>query len=112
MIKICISVTSHVLDPLPLSQTVTPSRTPSPSSVTYFMYGPLKPKNVKRYNKMQWQTPMLTPKLFWLRPWICGLETVGKYLRADNNMCRNSISIFNLSMNQKQWRPIHVKHDA
>src|SRR6218665_3911831 len=40
MIKICISVTSHALDPLPLSQTVTPSRTPSPSSVTYFMDGP------------------------------------------------------------------------
>ena len=35
-----ISVTSHVLDPLPLSQTVTLSRTPSPSSVTYFMDGP------------------------------------------------------------------------
>ena len=30
MIKSCISVTSHALDPLPLSQTVTPSRTPSP----------------------------------------------------------------------------------
>src|SRR6218665_1939870 len=30
MIKICISVMSHALDPLPLSQTVTPSRTPSP----------------------------------------------------------------------------------
>src|SRR6218665_3607166 len=30
MIKICISVTSHALDPSPLSQTVTPSRTPSP----------------------------------------------------------------------------------
>ena len=29
------------LPPLPLSQTVTPSRTPSPSSVTYFMDGPL-----------------------------------------------------------------------
>src|SRR6218665_1131327 len=34
-----ISVTSHVLDP-PLSQTVTLSRTPSPSSLTYFMNGP------------------------------------------------------------------------
>src|SRR6218665_3164479 len=32
------SVTSHALGPLPLSQTVTPSRTPS--SVTYFMDGP------------------------------------------------------------------------
>jgi len=31
-------VTSHALDPLPLSQTVTPSRIPS--SVTYFMDGP------------------------------------------------------------------------
>src|SRR6218665_2089277 len=41
MIKKCISVTSHALDPLPLSQTVTPSRTPSPSSVTYFMDSPL-----------------------------------------------------------------------
>ena len=29
-----------LLTPLPLSQTVTPSRTPSPSSVTYFMDGP------------------------------------------------------------------------
>jgi len=28
--KKIISVTSHALDPLPLSQTVTPSRTPSP----------------------------------------------------------------------------------
>ena len=35
-----ISVTSHALNPPPLSQTVTPSRTPSPSSVTYFMDGP------------------------------------------------------------------------
>jgi len=31
------SVTSHALRPLPLSQTVSPSRTPS--SVTYFMDG-------------------------------------------------------------------------
>ena len=38
--KKCINVTSHALDPLPLSQTVTPTRTPSPSSVTYFMDGP------------------------------------------------------------------------
>src|SRR6218665_3825025 len=29
-----------LLPPSPLSQTVTPSRTPSPSSVTYFMDGP------------------------------------------------------------------------
>ena len=29
-----------LMNPLPLSQTVTPSRTPSPSSVTYFMGGP------------------------------------------------------------------------
>src|SRR6218665_1165026 len=35
MIKICISVTSHTFDPLP---TVTPR---TPSSVTYFMDGPL-----------------------------------------------------------------------
>ena len=40
MIKKCLSVTSHVLDPLPLSQTVTLSRTPTPSSVTYFMDAP------------------------------------------------------------------------
>src|SRR6218665_3389683 len=36
-----ISVTSHALDPLSLSQTVTLSQTPSPSSVTYFMDGPV-----------------------------------------------------------------------
>ena len=30
-----------LLTPSPLSQTVTPSRTPPPSSVTYFMDGPL-----------------------------------------------------------------------
>ena len=41
MIKNFISVTSHALYTLPLSQTVTPSQTPSPSSVTYFMDGPL-----------------------------------------------------------------------
>src|SRR6218665_3277105 len=35
------SVTSHALYHLPLSQTVAPSRTPSPSSVTYFMDVPL-----------------------------------------------------------------------
>src|SRR6218665_1670885 len=40
MTKKFISVTSHALLPPPLSQTVTPSRTPSPSSVTYFMDGP------------------------------------------------------------------------
>src|SRR6218665_3217692 len=40
MITKCISVTSHALGPLPWSQTVTPTRTPSPSSVTYFMDGP------------------------------------------------------------------------
>src|SRR6218665_3215720 len=39
--KFFISVTPHALDRLPLSQTVTPSRTPSPSSVTSFMDGPL-----------------------------------------------------------------------
>ena len=43
-----ISVTSHALYPLlPLSQTVTLSRTLSPSSVTYFMDGPLG-ENVER----------------------------------------------------------------
>ena len=34
MIKICISVTSHALDP-PLSQTVTPSRTPVERDALY-----------------------------------------------------------------------------
>ena len=43
MIKKCIRVTSHALYPPPLSQTVTPTRTPSPSSVTYFMDGPYAP---------------------------------------------------------------------
>src|SRR6218665_949771 len=33
-----------LLTPSPMSQTVTPSRTPSPSSVTYFMDGPKEPK--------------------------------------------------------------------
>ena len=40
MIKICISVTSHALDPLPchkLSHLLGP---PPPSSVTYFMDSP------------------------------------------------------------------------
>jgi len=41
-----------LLDPLPLSQTVTPSRTPSPPSVTYFMDGPLR----LRQQKLQKQT--------------------------------------------------------
>jgi len=38
--KIFISLTSPALDPSPLSQTVTLYRTPSPSSMTYFMDGP------------------------------------------------------------------------
>src|SRR6218665_1183563 len=41
--KKSINVMSHALYPLPLSQTVTPSRTPSPSSMTYFMDGPQRP---------------------------------------------------------------------
>src|SRR6218665_1513345 len=36
MIKICISVTSHALDPSPLSQTVTSSRTPSPERAVLY----------------------------------------------------------------------------
>ena len=47
-----------LLTPLPLSQTVTPFRTPSPSSVTYFMDGPLK-ESMKRYrprHRVQIQT--------------------------------------------------------
>jgi len=39
--KKLISVTSRVLNPIPMSQTVTPSRTPFLLSVTYFMDGPL-----------------------------------------------------------------------
>jgi len=42
------SVTSHALGPLPLSQTDTPSRTTSPSSVTYFMDGPYTRRSVHR----------------------------------------------------------------
>jgi len=34
-------VTSHAFEAFPLSQTVTFSRTPPPSSVTYLMDGPL-----------------------------------------------------------------------
>jgi len=44
--KKILSVTSHTLDPSSaLSQTVTPSRTPSLSSVTYFMDGPNQETN-------------------------------------------------------------------
>jgi len=39
--KKIISATSHDLYPPPSVTTVTPSRTPSPSSVTYFIDGPL-----------------------------------------------------------------------
>ena len=48
------------LPPLPLSQTVTPSRTPSlsPSSVTYFMDGPLKElpftSSCKSFLRLNW----------------------------------------------------------
>jgi len=41
--KICISVTSHALDPLPLSQTVTPSRTTSPLERDVLYGRPLTP---------------------------------------------------------------------
>src|SRR6218665_3305577 len=40
MYEFFLNVMSHALGPPPLSQTVTPSRTPSPSSVMYFMDGP------------------------------------------------------------------------
>src|SRR6218665_3312702 len=43
MIKICISVTSLALDPSPLSQTVTPSRTPSPFERDVLYGRPLEP---------------------------------------------------------------------
>jgi len=36
--------------PFLLSQTITPSRTPSPSSVTYFMDGPLIESDNELYN--------------------------------------------------------------
>src|SRR6218665_2627769 len=60
MIKICISVTSHALDPSPLSQTVTPSRTPSPSSVAYFMDGPQATASTGSA-RLILQTPKETP---------------------------------------------------
>ena len=42
MIKICISVTSHALDPPPPSHKLSHLLGPAPpSSVTYFMDGPL-----------------------------------------------------------------------
>jgi len=45
----CISVTSHALDPLPLSQTVTPSRTPLERDV---LYG--RPLDHRRLIKTNW----------------------------------------------------------
>ena len=52
------SVTSHDLYPLPLSQTVTLSQTPSPPwSVTYFMDGPIAYKeNQNRLIQLQNKT--------------------------------------------------------
>ena len=44
-----------LLTPLPLSQTVTPSRTPSPSSVKYFMDSPL-PYKGRRLTLQRWKT--------------------------------------------------------
>src|SRR6218665_3456629 len=69
MIQICISVMSHALDPLPLSQTVTPSRTPYPSSVTYFMDGPkVKDK----------ATSQLARSYARLRPTVSGVNQAGQ----------------------------------
>src|SRR6218665_1389934 len=56
------------LIPLPLSQIVTPSRTPSPSSVTYFMDGPaavIELSGVGRVQPLQFifQPPSLFSKI-------------------------------------------------
>ena len=50
MIKICISVTSHALDPPPpVTNCHTFSDPLAPSSVTYFMDGPLGLSRWKRF---------------------------------------------------------------
>ena len=54
-----ISVTSHALDPIP----VTLSRTPSPSSVTYFMDGPIDVAFVKLNPRTSKSTATSTPSL-------------------------------------------------
>ena len=49
-----------LLTPLPLSQTVTPSRTPPPSSVTYFMDGPYGELKFRIVAKLiYWDTSLL-----------------------------------------------------
>ena len=46
-----------LFNPFPLSQTVTPSRTPSPSSVTYFMDGSMhKDSKTERQSDKQTDT--------------------------------------------------------
>ena len=63
-----------LLTPLPLSQTVTLSRTPSPSSVTYFMDGPLGnlPIYTAKYVRLLTSNLILRP-LFDLRPGTAAL---------------------------------------
>jgi len=65
-----ISVTSHALSPLPLSQTVTPSRTPSPSSMTYFMDGPL-PWESKQFQILQTNWSATWHYRFLVLGWHC-----------------------------------------
>src|SRR6218665_2369448 len=85
MIKKFISVTCS-LSPLPLSQTVTPSRTPPPSSATYFMDGPLEVVPIGRPQKYLFSY-LLSLVHMWLTPTPCGrphlaLGAVHKVLHA------------------------------
>ena len=58
-----------LLAPIPLSHTVTPTRTPSPSSVTYFMDGPYnKLSRGKREGKKDGEGQM--PAVFRLCCWL------------------------------------------
>jgi len=90
MIKICISVTSHALDPLPLSQTVIPSRTPSPSSVTYFMDGP-KFHEIYETSKIETFFTYFYNDLLWL-------NSIGRYMyvlpRKCSAMAQSRISAY------------------
>src|SRR6218665_3626093 len=94
MIKICISVMSHALDPLPLSQTVTPSRTPYPcSSVTYFMDGPI-PELARDTG---------TPSNLDLNPEVTIIENIfiSNEMGAHNYQCTDRIPSLNSTLDKQ-----------
>src|SRR6218665_2632462 len=71
------------LDPLPLSQTVTPFSTPSPSSVTYFMDGPSAEMKMKILGKGIVLSLKIKMRFFEYRNFFRNRDNELKYIKLN-----------------------------